>query len=466
MELDLYTGTLTYKDIEFSFSFVNEELRLIPPKDKHHEVEHWFMKEIATGTYTFGEPVYIEDNSLIGKCNETGQTMVFLPKRRSVGRYNSVLIVEIEAYILQKFDREFIDRLSFSGDEIDCIFPTTQALKPQKWSENGCFSVETKDFEGTTTQKQTFAVDGKNISVYFGISRTSNVKIGKPPLELHSVMFFEFDKISDYSFILRLWRIAKSFIQYLCYRKNVNLSKVDIASPYKDGKHEPFATLYVTGENCNNEPEILNKHRYIQQSNINGREGNILSDIASDKIYLRHLPQSYKNGRHIDAARFVMITAALEWTFNKNYPEGITKKSATIKAEETAATSLQELIDNSKGKLKNIYKFLKKLIGTDSLQTKIEQIGKDYSEIIDVFGNRLYSLNHEMLKYSEMGNRLSEQRNNYAHGNLDKDFIGLSLLDLMYAEQVIYAMQLKEYGLENIEIQRGINALFGCSLQF
>ncbi len=464
MELNLYTGALIYKGIEFSFTFDNEELRLIPPKDKRWEVEHWFMKEIATGTYTFGEPVYVEDDFLIGKCNENGETIVFLPKQTRVGRYNSVLIVEIEAYILQKFDREFIDRLSFSGEEIDCIYPTTQALEPQKWTENGEFSVKTKDFEGTTTQKQTFDVDGKSISVYFGISRTSNVKIGKPPLELHSVMFFEFDKTDDYSFVLRLWRIAKCFIQYLCYRKNVNLSKVDIASPYKDGKHETFATLYIVGENCDNEPEILKKHRYIQQSNINGKEGNILSDIASDKIYNRHLPQSYKSGRHIDAARFVMITAALEWTFNKNYPKGITKKPATTKAEEEATISLQGLIDASKGKLKNIYKFLKKLIGSDSLQTKIEQIGKDYSDIIDVFGNRLYSLNHETLKYSEMGKRLSEQRNNYAHGNLDKDFIGLSLLDLMYAEQVIYAMQLKEYGVETIEIQRAINSLFGCSL--
>ena len=66
------------------------------------------------------------------------------------------------------------------------------------------------------------------------------------------------------------------------------------------------------------------------------------------------------------------------------------------------------------------------------------------------------------LVYSEMGLRLSNQRNNFAHGNLDKDFIGLSLLDLVFLEYIIYAIQLKYYGVEDINIQRAINDLFHC----
>lgn len=47
VELDVYTGTLTYKQIEFSFVFDGEELRLIPPKDKHQEVNDLFGCSIA-----------------------------------------------------------------------------------------------------------------------------------------------------------------------------------------------------------------------------------------------------------------------------------------------------------------------------------------------------------------------------------------------------------------------------------
>lgn len=179
---------------------------------------------------------------------------------------------------------------------------------------------------------------------------------------------------------------------------------------------------------------------------------------------MRHLPDTYRTGRSINAARFVMITAAFEWTFKKKYADGISKKPTTIKAEETATEKLSELVYGSKGKLKEIYKFLRKLIGSNSLQAEIEQTGKDYADIIDVFGKHLYSVNKETLKYSEMGLRLSQQRNNFAHGNLDKDFIGLSLLDLIYLEYIVYAMQLKEYGVDNKSIQRAINDLFGCLL--
>ena len=464
IELEVYTGILTYKGIEFSFVFDREELRLIPPKDKDHEVHMWFMKPLGNGAYTFGDPVYIEDDYLIGKCNENYQKIIFLPKRTNIGSYNSVLTVQIEAYIIQKYERDWIDRLGFMSQELDCIYPTSQALESLEWAEDGVVSIKTKDFDNTTSHKQCFSIDGKEASVFFGISRTSSGKIGKPPLELHSEMFFEFEKTNDYAFILKLWRIAKCFVQYLCYRKNVNLSSVEISAPYGDGKHEKFATLHIVNEDIDNEPEILEKRRYIKQEYISGAEGKILNDIAEDRIYLRHLPDTYRTGRSINAARFVMITAAFEWTFKKNYPDGITKKPSTIKAEETATEALNGLVDASKGKLKGIYRFLRKLIGSNSLQTEIEQMGKDYAEIVDIFGKRLYSMNNETLKYSEMGSRLSQQRNNFAHGNLDKDFIGLSLLDLIYLEYIIYAMQLKEYGVEKISIQRAINDLFGCSI--
>lgn len=155
-----------------------------------------------------------------------------------------------------------------------------------------------------------------------------------------------------------------------------------------------------------------------------------------------------------------MITAAFEWEFHRNYPDGTKKSEATRKAEDDATKQLQELVDNSHGKLKSIYKFLKRLVKSDSLQSEIEQIGKDYSDIMDIFGKHLYSLNKEKFIYSEVGKRLGDQRNHFAHGDLDKDFIDLSLLDLIFLERIVYAMQLRHYHIENSKIQNAINDLF------
>lgn len=179
---------------------------------------------------------------------------------------------------------------------------------------------------------------------------------------------FEFEPTSEYWFMLRLWRIAKDFLCYLCYRRDVYLPTVKLAAPYEGGKHEEFATFHIIGEDKESSVEDIKSGRYIKQGLIAGHEGQILTDIAFGELYLRHIPESYDLGRHKDAAKFVMITAAFEWEFRRNYPSGIKKSETTLKAEEEAEKTLQELLDNGCGKkLKKIYKFLKKLVRSDSL---------------------------------------------------------------------------------------------------
>ena len=233
-----------------------------------------------------------------------------------------------------------------------------------------------------------------------------------------------------------------------------------ISEYMNDEKYQICGKMQILSGNDRCEEKPIKEGRYIKQKYIDGIEGKILSDIADGTIYMRHIPESYEMGRHIDAARFVMITAAFEWEFRRVLPEGVKKKEAKLKAEESATNTLQGLIDGSSGELKAIYKYLQKNVASSPLSGKITFVGKNHADIIDLFGNHLYQLNNEELNYSKMGERLSQQRNNYAHGNLDKEFVGLSLLDLIFLEIILYAMQLKYYEVENITIKKTINELF------
>lgn len=464
-----YTGSLIYRDINFTFIFDGEKLQLIPPTDKKHEVSHWFMNSLGNGVYAWGKPLYMEEAYLVGKCNETSHLIIFLPKQNShIGSQNTVLFVDLFAYIICKYNRKLIDRVSFYGPEINCIHPVSQAISYSfdfdQSFDDGIITLATKDFDKTTTAAQEFIVDGKTINVFFSVDRSISQKIGEPPLTLNSVLNFEFTPTNDYTFIFRLWRIAKRFIQFLCYRNNISLLSADLFSPYEDGKHERFATFYTVNETLDSELDTLKSRRYIKQQYITGYEGKILSDIASNSIYTRHLPESYRSGRHYNAARFIMITAAFEWEFSRLYPEGIKKKESTLQVEAKAAEEIDALILKSTGKLKSIYKFFKKLIGSDKLQEKLEYIETDFDAIIGAIGRHLYRLNDEELVYAEMGKRLADQRNHFAHGDLNEEFIGLSLLDLMFLEYIIYAMQLHLYGVDNQYIQLAINDLFHLNL--
>lgn len=250
----------------------------------------------------------------------------------------------------------------------------------------------------------------------------------------------------------------------MCYRRNICLESAEISSMTNDGKYEPFASFVKINNSPDKEIDAVKQNRCIKQSNIAGHEGQVLTDISCGKLYTRHIPKTYEDGRHIDAARFIMITAAFEWEFRRAYPDGVPKKESTVLIEKEATEALKKLIQGSTGKLKNKYKFLSKLIKKDPLQTELMQIGEDYDPIIGDFGRYKYRINQEELVYSDMGERLSSQRNHFAHSDLDKDFIGLALLDLIYVENIVYAMQLKYNGVDDENIRKAINELFHLNL--
>lgn len=463
----IYTGQLTYKEVEFTFVFDGLTLKLIPPKEKRIEIEDdWLTKNIAEGV-SIPNIHKIETNCLSGVCNGSGEKMVFLFSFGSFfGGCSSALTIDVIAYIICKRNFPLIDRISFTSPEIDAIHPTNKAFSIsldgglKAFRQSGILSITTKDFDSTTTESQEFIVNNKKITTYFSVYRGFNQKAGETPITLNSCLIFVFEPTDDYEFILRLWRITKDFLSYLCYRRDVYLPTVKLAAPCTDGKHEEFAALYVVGEDGSPDVDSIRNGRYIKQELIAGHEGQILTDIASGELYLRHIPESYESGRHKDAAKFVMITAAFEWEFHRNYPDGVQKSEKTLAAEKTATEEIEKLFKGSTGRLRDVYRYLIKRIKDDPLKSEVEQIGVDFSEIIDVFGNHLYSLNKERLKYSEMGKRLGDQRNRFAHGKLDKGFIDLSVLDLVFLEYIIYALQLKYYGIETLKIQNAINDLF------
>lgn len=199
---NMVTGTINFRGVDFTFVFDRDELRLIPPKELKRTVELWFMKELSQGVYTIGDPVVVEEEFLIGKCNE-GLEIIFFPEvGQSLGRYNCVLIIDVQAYIWKKLGCDEIDRVAFQSLELDCIYPCKGAIDTTAWCDTGEYKVETKPFADISTPKQHFVVDGTDVNVNFGVSITAGGDYTKPPFNLHTEMYFEFESTTNYALFL------------------------------------------------------------------------------------------------------------------------------------------------------------------------------------------------------------------------------------------------------------------------
>lgn len=463
---ELYTGKIEYKDKSFTFVFDGNEIELIP--DDSDVVYCWTHEEIINGVYTLGNTPTMEEAILTGLCNETKRKIIFIFTIGSSFRtVNNTLYIKPRAYINCKLDRNSIDRLSFTCLELDKIFPVNMAYKiavNEDAINEGTYGVESKPFKDHTTEEVSFVYQGKEITVYFSIAKFLHAG-RRTPLEYVTSLYFVFDETSDFQFAFQLYLVALEFVQFLCNRKNIVFDSIELSCPYKSGRHEKFAELVVLRDVEAEDTEI-NKIHAIEYQHIAGHEHELLQTISDGSLYLRHLPETTRIGRTITAATFVMITAAFEWEFRKLYPDGVSKKDKVIKAERSVAILLKQLINEKKGEEKKILKFLYKLVGGDNLSSEIIHVGNELGEVIDPFGKYLYKINGEELKYTEMGERVAQQRNNFAHGNLDKEFIGLALLDIIFLQKIVYAMQLRRIGLDDIQIRGAINTLFHMNFYF
>lgn len=461
----MFTGTLTYNNKNFIFILDEniKELQLIPLTEE---------KTVMNGiNFINSSASVMQEPYLIGIINENHKKMIAITELQSpIRSVNNVLYVILFAYIIiDSDDSKKINKMTFCSPEINRIFNVNKAFylpyeDIMEFHEKGTITIKTNDFDSTTSEKQSFKVNDTEVYVRFEITRKISTVIGNPPLSLNSCLCFNFEATDDYSFIIDLWRYAKSFIRYLCFRRNIYFSSIELYSPDSQDKHSKIGTLYVFSDHQEPEQEPNKSGRCIKYEYISGNEGKILPDIAENNLYLRHLPKTYEDSKHIDIASFIMTTAAFEWEFKRNYPNGIVKNPSTIKAEDTVSKQIQQLLDKSTGKAKDKYKFLLRLVKSDSLLSEIIQISKDYSEIIDIFGNHLYKMNHSELKYNEMAKRISDQRNHFAHGDLDKEFISNSLTDVIFLRYIIYALQLKSYSLSDENIKKSINDLFHFNL--
>ena len=220
---------------------------------------------------------------------------------------------------------------------------------------------------------------------------------------------------------------------------------------HEKGKYYPVAQM------------ILFIHNIDEAENdyIKAIDHKILRAIIDEKIFIRHMPENELKRNQITPQSFVIVSSAFEWEFKQLFPNGVEHKK-TNKIEEIKNDLLQLSVNYDKQKKKVIKKIVEE-IGRDNLESKIIYTNKRLSNISEIFLQYLCDFNYIKNKNTIFTN-LQKLKNDFAHGNSDIDIDSDGFVGIIYLERLIYIMQLKRFGLDDENIKRAINKLFGGNI--
>ncbi|MGF9772399.1 HEPN domain-containing protein [Priestia aryabhattai] len=372
----------------------------------------------------------------------------------------------LNSYIIFEKDECSFDFLSISGDELNWFYNVKNAYNYTAALSTGQINFETVPFKGLEKCFE-FDLDGESISGELNISRqVFNMSIS--PIRLRTNLYLSFKGTKDYTKIHQLINVTANFLKFVNYRKNISINNISLGKKDENtNERNLVGHLYVNRETSNFvENEKILKERTIDLSLIEESLGFLFNKLQKNMIYLTHIPENSVDKHTITPSRFVLITAGFEWQFRISYKELSNQAEEEDKKSEGKEELLEFLelkIQESSGKKKKYFKGLRKrIIDTDmSLSSKINWALEEFQDILAHFIKKVYKMNQiEDVRYLDIAERIQNQRNNYAHGNIDRELNPVVILDLIVLEWIYYSMVLSDIGVSRNNIKKAINKLF------
>lgn len=455
-------GLLKHEDRICSFSFANGILS---------------VRYVGGITYGCQDDVLTAENIITsedaphfyGITNDTRQKIVFFI-RGSCG-FNLAYNVNthkyiVNSYILYEVGQDIlpISSIRLTGKEVDYFFPYGAGVYEFKGDklDNIKFPANT----GDKTKSFSFTTDTDEYCCSLEIWQTTD---SFKSIKSYPCFFISFPASVDFIIVENNYRLVRSFFQFICNRKNIYFDSIKLYGTNENGKRTLVAKMCFP-EDIYNKPEtdeVLKKtitYPYLE-SHIIG----IFKALIEEIIPFYNIPLDNESRKIIDYAKFISNLSVFEWTYRLNFEDSISEKRKA--ALNAVLTDLQEMgtqknySGKKKEELRQIIKYLTERLehSNTSLAVKIKKSLDETKEILEMFIKHIYSMNDKMFndeQYQIIAEYLSQQRNDFAHGNFAKEYNYDALFDLMIIEWLNYSLLLRYIGYSDDEIFNIINCIF------
>ena len=374
---------------------------------------------------------------------------------------------DLHSYVVYKNEIEECDTLRFIGKEFNWFYSLSEAYDNVHFEESGKSHFTIKDYDSTWDQFD-FKYKDSKVKGIFDIARYYPDNFSAPII-LSSTFILNFEEIIEIAEIKNVSFSVGDFLRFITYRNNYYFQNVELLK-----KENNSDTYKVVGEiyvyKYSPLPEETHESanvRIIDYTLLNTSLPLLFSNIFDKNVYLKHLPNSVTDSLLVTTARFIMVTAGFEWQYKYFYQKEIEELEANKFKDlrKCIIDSFQKEIDKNTGKEKGYLKYVQKSFKSYHvpLSSKIQKTFEKFDNELKDFVVNLYEINKVPKKdynYSNISKRLEKQRNDFAHGNIDKEVNPLLVLDLYTLEWLIYVMVLDHVGMSKENIKKSINNLF------
>lgn len=383
----------------------------------------------------------------------------------NINRTPRTSVYKLSHYIIFVDNEKNFDQIELRANELNWFYNIRNAYHYSVNSNTGEADITVIPFD-KLKKEWTIDDESKLEKVYINISRTIK-SMDTSPIELVTELQLRFNELIDYEELYMWSKTTIDFLKFITYRKNITINQIALKKLNERGLYKTIGILYLDLNRGKYKEDIkVERERIIDVSLLDHSLEDVFKRLIENTIYLKHIPENSIDRNRITTARFILITAGFEWQFNFNYKTIRDEVSDKNKEERIELLNfINKKISENTGSKKKFYKFHKKIIERVdlNLSNKIKWALDEYEDAIGIFIKSIYHMNGiEEKSYSKIAERIQIQRNNYAHGNIDKDINPIAILDVIVLEWLYYAMVLDSCGMERKTIKKVINQLFKC----
>ena len=363
-----------------------------------------------------------------------------------------------------KTKEQGIKALNIYSKELEYIYDSSRIFDSFKYDEKGNMNLYIKPFEQVNSTKKQLNLKGKIIDYNFDIKRKISPRDINNYFITNTILKFKWNElVDDYEFVYDIVMTAYKFISYLYYRQNINFENIDLLNRDENGKYFTIAKMTIYTHNIDRVDEDYLKKHYIDYNFISTIDNKILQAIIDENIFIRHIPENEEKRNQITPQSFVIVSSAFEWEFKQLFPNGVEHSENKINQITEIKDDLLTLSRNYEKKKVDVIQKIIENLEKDNLESKLIYANKKLKVVSEIFLKYLCKLNSVSNK-NKIFTNLQKLRNDFAHGNMDIDIDSDGFLGIIYLERLVYIMQLKRLGLDDENIKKAVNKLFGSNI--